>query len=75
MINVTIGESKTQSVKSFPKLMKSNSGRIVFMISCRGGTSEGFQLNDACNEKPHFCSCFCIEDFTDFNEPITIQNA
>ena len=71
MINVTIGESKTQEEKPFPKLMKSKGGRIVFMIT----NSKGFQLNKAVDDDPHYYTSWCMEDFTDYNEPITLQNA
>ena len=71
MIKVTVGEQKTQEAKPFPKLMKSKTGRIVFMLS----DSTGFQLNKSSNDDPHFSRSWNIGDFTDYNEPITLQNA
>jgi hypothetical protein len=75
MIKVTVGEQNTQSEKPFPKLMNSKGGRIVVMINCNDMICEGFQLNNAYGEEPHFSRCFIEEDFTDYNEPITLQNA
>ena len=69
-VKVTIGESKTQEAKPFPKLMKTDGGRIVFMIS----STNGFQLNNAVGEDPHFYTRWNMGNFTDFNEPITLQN-
>lgn len=68
MIKVSIGESK--EYKFFPKLMKSDEGRIVFMIK----SGEGFQLNTAMGEEPHFCESWIMRDFTELNEPVTLQN-
>ncbi len=71
MIKLTIGESKTQEVKPFPKLMASNEGRLVMMISY----GIGFQLNYAANEDPHYYKEWAMNEFTDYNKPITLQNA
>ena len=72
MINVTVGEQKTQSEKPFPKLMISTSDRIVFMIKY----SHGFMLHDKGEGRDigYYCESWSMEDFTDYNEPITIQN-
>jgi hypothetical protein len=74
MIKVTIGESKPQE-KSFPKLMiTTDNTRIVFFVSNR----RGVQIN---GEKAffdkfvHYSDNWAMELFTDYNEPITIQNA
>lgn len=73
MINVTIGESKTQSEKPFPKIMKSKySGAIVFFISNERGyiLVEGRDIKYDTSEFG-----WAMNNFTDFNEPITLQNA
>lgn len=73
-INVTLGEVKTQEEKPFPKLMKAknaSSNFIVLFFSPQKGTCMtssgdyvvGEEYNGACTT------------FTDYNEPITIQNA
>ena len=69
-IKVTVGEQKPQNMKPFPKLMISNNGRLVFMISDR----QGFQLNEASEDTPHYYELWYMDDFTDYNEPITLQN-
>lgn len=69
-IKVTVGEQKTQNEKPFPKLMTSKAGRIVFMTSYE----QGFQLNHAADDGPHFYKDWSMDDFTDYNESITLQN-
>ena len=69
-IKISVGEQKPKNEKLFPKLMISDTGRIVFMISDR----VGFQLNNASTDEPHFYRAWAMEDFTDYNEPITLQN-
>ena len=72
-INVTLSEAKTQTEKTFPKLMISDDGRIVLFIGRHVGT-----VIYECNPYygiAHYDTCWCMEDFTDYNEPITIQNA
>jgi hypothetical protein len=73
MIKVTVGEQKTQSEKPFPKLMISTSDRIVFMVKFRHGfmlheKGEGWGVG-------YYSESWAMEDFTDYNEPITLQNA
>lgn len=72
-LKVTIGESKTQSEKSFPKLMKSKlTGCIVYftkpeygLVVVEGESKSTFDTRaDGWN----------MEYFTDFNESITLQN-
>lgn len=76
MINVTIGESKTQSEKPFPKLMKSDYGFTVLFYKEKCGT-----LLDRGNcemgsiEIGQYKETWKMEIFTDYNEPITLQNA
>lgn len=82
MINVTIGESKTQKVKPFPKLMKCTGdswakGSIVFFISPKNGirltsSYEGDMSNPAFDG---IFNSWDMSNFTDYNEPITLQNA
>ncbi len=80
MINVTIGESKTQE-KPFPKLMMvkmdlgkhyKNKGMIVYFKESKKGTviTNGENWGDG-----DYCECWAMESFTDYNEPITLQNA
>jgi hypothetical protein len=73
MIKVTIGESKTQE-KPFPKLMQNKNGciRLVFedlssliLVSVEG---DNFFYYNHKND-------YDLSKFTDYNEPITIQNA
>ena len=71
-INVTIGESKTQE-KPFPKLMRNQYGEIFFMVRERYG------LPLTGNEWSYLDKDFAdfteiLYDFTDYNEPITLQN-
>jgi len=76
MITVTLGEVKTKDEKPFPKLMKdSGADRIVYFIAY----GSGFQLNhisgDYEDKSPHFSKEWAMQFFTDYNEPITLQNA
>ena len=75
-IKVTIGESKTQNEKPFPKLMKSNYGFIVLfyrekcgVLLDRGNCEKGSIGIGDYNET------WKMDIFTDYNEPITLQNA
>lgn len=85
MVTVTVGEQKPQSEKPFPKLMicKDEQGStIVFMLTKNGvgnlvtSTHESW---DDRNERPQDCyetkNNWIISKFTDYNEPITLQNA
>jgi hypothetical protein len=74
MIKVTLGEVKTQKEKPFPKLMKSiSTGRIVLMHEKCCGTVIFEQY--AYYGLGHYSKSWAMMDFTDYNEPITIQNA
>ena len=72
MINVTLNnEQPAKEVKPFPKLMKGNTWWIIYAIS----KTEVFHLVG-----PHagqYSDDFANidRDFTDYNEPLTIQNA
>lgn len=72
-INVTLGEAKTQE-KPFPKLMvTTDDERIVFFISPQKGIclKVGSVDNSFVGEYYHKWN---MDKFTDYNEPITIQN-
>lgn len=81
MIKVTVGEQKTQSEKPFPKLMTLSDEKgttIVFMLNKNGdgnGVHSNHQTWDFKGESFYKTGPWDIEDFTDYNEPITLQNA
>jgi hypothetical protein len=77
-IKVTLGATEnTQQEKPFPKLMKDQEGEIYYFVRDRYGlplTNKcgGFwSYNDS--DFSNFSSCSHLT-FTDYNEPITIQN-
>lgn len=73
MINVTIGESKPQE-KPFPKLMIwKDQNLIVYFIKSKTGVviNKGNSPYELFDKQEYFGMDF----FTDFNEPITLQNA
>jgi hypothetical protein len=74
MIKVTIGESKTQE-KPFPKLMKSNlSGDLCLVFE--NESKDGYiGLNLTGKHAGIVGFRFVAKNCTDYNEPITIQNA
>ena len=71
MIKVTVGEQKTQSEKPFPKLMIATKGvwkdQICFFEKRMGGMLIG-------PREFGYADNFIMDDFTDYNEPITLQN-
>ena len=72
-INVTLGEAGTVPVKEFPKLMKAkNTSLVVFFGSYKCGQ---VIIDDVFYRKGFFSNEWIMESFTDYNEPITIQNA
>ncbi len=78
MINVTLGEAKPQE-KPFPKLMiiTSNEGGdegSVILFQSPGVGTTVFTNNKRYPIGYHCCTWF-MERFTDYNEPITLQNA
>jgi hypothetical protein len=78
MINVTIGESNQQE-KPFPKLMteKGTGNLFFFYRPCLGlplSTPDRIQGTDI-KHLGRWASSWQMEFFTDYNEPITIQNA
>lgn len=76
-INVTLGEAKTQEQeKDFPKFMivsenVDNKGMIVLFKSKGVGTvikgGKSWRIGE-------YCDAFFMKHFTDYNEPITLQN-
>lgn len=78
-INVTLGGVNTQKEKQFPKLMAVKSGHpsegtVVFFVSSRKGfLIKGFGNYENANAGLYL-SNWNDDAFTDFNEPITIQN-
>jgi hypothetical protein len=76
MVKVTLGEQPAQSEKPFPKLMISDSGSIVFFRNPSEGTILSLGPGTAwCNQVGTYLDRFDMTCFTDYNEPITIQNA
>ena len=74
-INVIVGEQKTQKEKLFPKLMEciigQNKGMIVFFYESGHGTV----ITKGVNYKPgRHLTVWHMPSFTDFNDPITLQN-
>jgi hypothetical protein len=78
MLNVTLGEVKTQE-KPFPKLMKSKIGAVVLFWEPNKGLylfSEPGSIDAGCEgELMNGVDWPKMNIFTDYNEPITIQNA
>jgi hypothetical protein len=77
-VKITIGESKTQEVKPFPKLMtvndSTNDDNGIVILFTEGGN--GTVIKAAGKYHIGYSSfSFYMEQFTDFNEPITLQNS
>lgn len=73
MIKVTLGEVKPQEEKPFPKLMKHNNSDLIVLFQ---RYKEGVVLySGSGHEVGENSKTWNIENFTDYNEPITIQNA
>jgi len=73
MINVTLGEVKPQTEKPFPKLMSDSKGHIYYFTM----EKIGVPLNDPDypSEISHSnLKSWGMQFFTDYNEPITLQN-
>lgn len=74
MIKVTLGEVKPQEVKPFPKLMETKSGSIVEVHENKdSGGYIGIYRSGPC--KDQVSMSFNLNGSTDYNEPITLQNA
>jgi hypothetical protein len=72
MINVTIGESKAHE-KPFPKLMKT--GNWITLISEINSDGKGIGIHILGAYSGVFTTNLNMDDYVDYNEPITIQNA
>jgi len=74
-INVTIGESKTKE-KPFPKLMISllTDNVVLFSSPKEGMVVLLGKRNKCCYEIGEYAKDFTMDNFTDYNEPITLQN-
>lgn len=81
-INVTLGEFKSKHETSFPKLMKYTDNELMFVILVTklidDINAEGvvvYSTNHSLRPVGQTTPTWAIERFTDYNEPITIQNA
>lgn len=74
MIKVTVDEQKTQSEKPFPKLMKCIDGDPLIILF--ENPKVGMAIRDGIHWKVGcYSDSWAMEEFTDYNEPITLQNA
>jgi len=71
MITVTVGEQKPQE-KPFPKLMKSSTGAIFIFYCPKVGIPITGSYGDV--RLKGWAESWVMDQFTDYNEPITIQN-
>jgi hypothetical protein len=74
MINVTLGEVKTPEEKPFPKLMIEDCSKDIFYFH-RSGVGLPLQQPNRFLESLTWASAWDMDGFTDYNDPITIQNA
>jgi len=80
MINVTLGEAKTQTEKPFPKLMTDGEGWIVLATGIGEGEDwEVIRISGFGDNNYTYTKAFNLfngpRKFSDYNEPITLQNA
>jgi hypothetical protein len=76
MINVTIGESKAQSEKPFPKLMADrHKGHIIEVYEHPDLVFTYIGIHRSGHYAGVISVNLKIERLVDYNEPITIQNA
>ena len=76
MINVTISESKAQSEKPFPKLMADrHKGHIIEVYEHHDLVFTYIGIHRSGHYAGIIEAKLNIDDLTDYNEPITIQNA
>ena len=74
-VNVKLDATeKTQQGKPFPKLMKGPDQLIVFFHEYAKGTVIQDPINPQW-EQGRYHHDWKMSEFTDYNEPITIQNA
>lgn len=73
-INVILGEVETQTEKPFPKLMKEKESGHLFYFHRK---CVGLPLQDPArfSDNPDWAYSWIMDCFTDYNEPVTIQNA
>ena len=80
MIKVTLGAEAPKTEKPFPKLMiaskdvNANKGLIVLFQS-EGCGVVVCETKFSTKKIGYYSEYFAMEKFTDYNEPITIQNA
>lgn len=73
MIKVTLqNEEKKADAKPFPKLMITEGGKIVLFFEPRIGVA--LAMTGANWSGIDYFTEWVMEKFTDYNEPITIQN-
>jgi hypothetical protein len=73
-INVTLGEVKPQEEKPFPKLMKGSEGTLVMFFKSGQGTVISTNKPNIPLLTGEYYKGFTMSEFTDYNEPITLQN-
>ena len=74
MIKVIVGEQEPQE-KPFPKLMISSDYKeIVFFIKSKCGVMITYS-DEGPDRRKEYYDKYNMECFTDYNEPITLQNA
>lgn len=80
MINVQLGSK--QEEKPFPKLMKGDDESLIFVLSPPNdkGYAKCLVIKRTDFDCPYFAHEFNLsgvggEKFTDYNEPVTLQNA
>ena len=75
MIKVTVGEQKPQNEKPFPKLMKCVEHSNTLIVLFKKERTGVVVRNNHAYSIGEYYSTWAMEDFTNFNDPITLQNA
>lgn len=75
MIKLTLGAEAPQTEKPFPKLMITKDGTLVFFYKSECGFLLTKNSKDTILNVGEYYDNWLMEKFTDYNEPITIQNA
>lgn len=76
MINVTLGEVKKQTKEKYPILKKHHkSGGIFLFLSNHQCVCLQWDKNDGSWYVGEYYDCTNAEEFENFDNPITIQNA
>jgi hypothetical protein len=78
-VNVKIGESKPQNSKPYPKLMEATSKAnkdqgIIVLFETKGNGVVVMTVESSAKEVGYWSNAFIESCFTDFNEPLTLQN-